>query len=119
MQLGMWTRSPVPSPATANSKLRGRWRGIGRLRTERCGDSRSVPRSLRCYDITTCKHAASRVDEISRPFAGDRELELAAVPRAWSYFADHMDNDILLCEKAARHVDEIARPFAGERDFEL
>jgi hypothetical protein len=69
-------------------------------------------------DAGAAKEAASCVDEIARPFAGDRDFELQRAI-AWRYVGYARRDDPAGCEGMARLVDEIARPFAGNRDFEL
>jgi hypothetical protein len=69
-------------------------------------------------DPAGCEAAARLVDEIARPFAGDRDFELQRA-QAWRVVGDARRADPAECEAAARLVDEIARPFAGDRDFEL
>jgi hypothetical protein len=69
-------------------------------------------------DVGDCEHAATRVDDIARPFAGNREFELERA-QAWRHVAYARGGDVVGCEHAATRVDDIARPFAGNREFEL
>ncbi len=57
------------------------------------------------------------MDELARPFAGDRAFEVERA-RAWHSIA-YAHIDPVAREQAARHVDELARPFAGDRAFEV
>jgi hypothetical protein len=60
---------------------------------------------------------ARRVDEVARPFAGDRDFERQrAIAWCWVCWALRMDRQ--RSEMIARRVDDIVRPFAGDSDFE-
>ncbi len=69
-------------------------------------------------DAAGCEDAARQVDDLARPFAGERDFELQRA-EARRYIAYARRNDATGCERAARQVDDLARPFAGERDFEM
>ncbi len=60
------------------------------------------------------EECAVAVDDLSRPFAGERDFELERAI-VWRSVAFARRNDAAGCEAAARQVDDLARPFAGAR----
>ena len=72
-------------------------------------------------EVPGCQAAAEKVDEIARPFSGEKRFELLRA-KTWPAVIDAKSKaagDVAGCEAAAEKVHEITRPFAGDKEFEL